>query len=191
MKGVKKADLDTQSELTSIIANEKTEVRLHNGKTVKIGFMCWNTQDRIDHLLTKYEVFKKSLTPINEPKEGEEPMYDPETQERANRETRRMYAKCAAAILLNHPVLNFLFWWIKWRMLYYCAGYNGSDYLAIISEAKKKVTGEEYYLAMALLMDMMTTTTVMTKKEAEAFRQELELAREAQSLRNSQSSGSH
>jgi hypothetical protein len=71
-------------------------------------------------------------------------------------------------------------------MIYYFGKYNGEDYLKIITEAKKKATEQEYYMGMAFLMDMTTTWTTMTKKEAEEYRQELELAREAQSLRNSQ-----
>jgi predicted S18 family serine protease len=71
-------------------------------------------------------------------------------------------------------------------MIYYFSNYNGEDYLKIITEAKKKATEQEYSLAMVLLMDMTTTWTTMTKKEAEEYRHELELAREAQSLRSSQ-----
>ena len=103
-----------------------------------------------------------------------------------NKQTRMFYSKITSAILLNNFFLLRFFWWIKWRYMYYFSNMNAEDHLIIISEAKKKAQQQEYYLAMALAMDMTTMWTTMTKKEAEAYRQELELVREHQSLKNSQ-----
>ena len=177
----KEAELKDKEELVDLLSREKTPVQLHNGKVVKVGFLMPDAQDKIDYLIVKYEAFKKRL----ERKKGGEELTD-EAELEGNRYTRRFYAQCAAAILLNSYWSLTLFWWLKWRYLYHFGGWNGADYLAVITEAKKKATEGEYQLAMVFLMDMTTTWTTMTKKEAEEYRQELQLAREAQSLRSSQ-----
>ena len=171
----KEATLEAKEELVDLISSKKTELLLSNGKKVKVGYITGHTQDIIDNLIVEYEKYKKSIDKTSE-----------EDLSRGNTYTRKFYAKCSAAILLNSYFANKLFWWLKWRLIYYFENYNGEDYLKIITEAKKKATEQEFSLAMVFLMDMTTTWTVMTKKEAEAYRHELELAREAQSLRNSQ-----
>lgn len=171
----KEATLEAREDLVDIINSSKTTITLSNGKKVKIGYIIPEIQDRIDFLIVKYERYKKTLN-----KDSDQDML------KGNKATRQFYAKCAAAVLLNNFFGLHLFWWIKWRYLYYFSKLNGEDYLKIITEAKKKATEQEYSLAMVFLMDMTTTWTTMTKKEAEEYRHELELAREAQSLRNSQ-----
>lgn len=171
----KEAKLESKEELMELINSEKTELLMSNGKKVKVGYITGHTQDIIDTLIVKYERYKKKLNKEND-----------EEISRGNEYTRKFYAKCAAAILINSYFGNKLFWWLKWRKMYYFDNFNGEDYLKIITEAKKKATEQEFSLAMVFLMDMTTTWTTMTKKEAEEYRHELELAREAQSLRNSQ-----
>ena len=171
----KEATLEAKEELVDLIRNEKTEILLSNGKKVKVGYIMGNTQDVIDELIVKYEKYKKGIDKTNE-----------EALSRGNTYTRQFYAKCSAAILLNSYFGIKWFWWLKWRLMYYFGNYNGEDYLKIITEAKKKATEQEFSLGMVFLMDMTTTWTTMTKKEAEEYRHELELAREAQLLRNSQ-----
>ena len=171
----KEATLEAKDELVDVLNSTKTEIKLSNGKTVKIGYITGKTQDIIDTLIVKYEKFKKTLK-----------QDDPSDMAKGNKETRKFYAKCAAAILLNSYFGITFLWWIKWRLMYNFGRYNGEDYLKIITEAKKKATEQEFSLAMVFLMDMTTTWTTMTKKEAEEYRHELELAREAQSLKNSQ-----
>ena len=169
----KEATLETRKELTDLISQKHTVVQLSNGKRITVGYINGCTQDKIDSLIVEYEVFKKELPD------------DPKELCLGNHVTRQFYAKCAAAILINSYFGLKLRWWLKWRWLYYFSNYNGEDYLKIITEAKKKAMEQEYLLAMALLMDMTTTWTTMTKKEAEEYRQDLELARKAQSLRSS------
>ena len=168
----KEATLEAKDELVDLINNNQTSIKLSNGKSVKVGYITGHTQDILDLLIVKYEKFKKTLSS--------------DDMSNGNTYTRKFYAKCVAAILINSYLGNKLFWWLKWRIIYYFSNYNGEDYLKIITEAKKKATEQEYYMGMAFLMDMTTTWTTMTKKEAEEYRHELELAREAQSLRNSQ-----
>ena len=169
----KEARLQDKEELVNLLNAEKSEVTLHDGRKVSVGYILGDTQDKIDTLIVRYERFKKNL------KETDEDV------NRGNKETRRFYAKCVSAILINNYYGLRLYWWLKWRWMYYFSGWNGTDYLQVITEAKKKATEQEYSLAMLFLMDMTTTWTAMTKKEAEEYRHELELAREAQSLRNS------
>ena len=185
MSSTKQANLEAREEVVNLISNTKSIIELHNGKKVKVGYIVGDTQDKIDTLLVEYEKYKKNMQPINTPSEDIKAEFDGETLNKANKVTRQLYAKMAAVILLNHPILNFFFWGIKWRLIYYFSGWNGEDYLHIISEAKKKAMEQEYALTMVLLMDMTTTWTMITKKEAEEYRQELELAREARSLRSS------
>lgn len=173
-KSMKEATLDTQKELSDLINGKKTKITLSNGKSVSIGYIKGCTQDKIDSIIVDYEVYKKSLTD------------SPKDINLGNQSTRMFYSKCAAAILLNSYFGIKLLWWLKWRWMYYFSTFNGEDYLKITTEAKKKATEQEYSLAMVFLMDMTTMWTTMTKKEAEEYRRELELAREAQSLKNSQ-----
>ena len=180
----KEATLRDKQELMDLVSNRVSEVKLSTGKTVKVGYIVGYTQDVLDDLIVRYETFKKSLKNLTPDKK--EPTYSEKDINRGNKETRRFYAKCVAAILLNHPFKIMLLHWIKWRWLYYFGNWNGQDYPNVILEAKKKATEGEYQLAMALLMDMTTTWTTMTKKEAEEYRHELELVKEAQSLKNSQ-----
>ena len=175
----KEATPETKEQLVGLIADEHSDVLLHNGKKARIGCLLGATQDKLDCLIVKYEAFKKSL----KPKDGKP--YSDDAVSKGNRYTRRFYAQCAAAILLNSYWGITLLWWLKWRLIYYFGGWSGSDYLSVIAEAKKKAQEPEYSMAMVLLMDMTTTWTTMTKKEAEEYRQELQLAREAQSLKSS------
>lgn len=171
----KEATLEAKQELVNTINSTKSEITLSNGRKVEVGYITGRTQDIIDALIVEYEKYKKTINKDDE-----------ESISKGNTYTRQFYAKCTAAILLNSYFGNKFFWWLKWRLMYYFGNYNGEDYLKIITEAKKKATEQEFSLAMVFLMDMTTTWTTMTKKEAEEYRHELELAREAQSLRNSQ-----
>lgn len=175
MKSPKEATLEAKKELVDMISGMETVLTMSTGKKVRVGYILGDTQDKIDSLIVEYELFKKNLK--EEGKETDLTL--------GNSVTRRFYAKCAAAILINSYIGMRLYWWLKWRLLYYFSKFNGDDYLKIVLEAKKKATEQEYSMAMVLLMDMTTTWTTMTKKEAEEYHQELELAREAQSLRNS------
>lgn len=166
MKAPKQATLDAQKELTDVTADTKKKITLSSGRKVKVGWLRPDTQDKIDELTVEYELIKKAVD-----KEDEKSILN------GNKETRRFYAKVAAAILINNYFGLKLRWWLKWRIIHHFWKMNGDDYLLIVTEAKKKATEQEYYLAMALLMTMPQIWTAMTEKEAEVFRQDLELAR--------------
>ena len=176
----KEATLQDKEKLVDLVGNDKSEIVIHNGKKLSIGWILGITQDKIDHIIVDYESFKKSI----KPKDGEQ--YDDNDLINGNKTTRRFYAKIAAAILLNSYWKIKLLWWLKWRIIYYLQHWTGQDFLNVIIEAKKKAQEPTFSLVMALMMDMTTTWTTMTKKEAEEYRQELQLAREAQLLKNSQ-----
>lgn len=168
-KTPKKADLKAQQALESVIHDEKSEVVLSSGKKLHIGWLRPDTQDKIDQLYVQYEQAKKNVN-----------QDDPVSVAKGNTETRKFYAKTAAAFILNNYIGLKLRWWLKWRVIYHFWRLNGEDYLKIVSEAKKKAMEQPYYLAMAFLMTMPEVWTKMTKKEAEAYRQELESAKERQ-----------
>ena len=180
----KEAEQKDREELVNLLNQKPTKIQLQNGKTVKVGYIKGDTQDKLDTIIVAYEAFKKTLP--KKADDGKDPEYTDEALNKGNKYTRQFYAKCVAAILINSYWGLKLYWWLKWRLIYNFSGLSGMDYLSIISEAKKKAQVPEYSLAMLFLMDMTTTWTTMTKKEAEEYRQELELAREAQSLKNSQ-----
>lgn len=175
---VRESTSEARQEQMELINGTKTELILSTGKKVKIGWTLPDTQDKIDTIIVDYESFKKSI------KDKE----DDKSLNKANSETRKFYSKVVAAILINNFFGIKLFWWLKWRMIHHFWGLSGQDYLSIIAECKKKAQEGEYQLAMALAMDMTTLWTTMTKKEAEEYRQELELVREHQSLKSSQPS---
>lgn len=173
---------ETRKELIDIAADREELLTLSNGKRIKTRYLRPDVQDKLDEIIVDYECAKKKLGVLVENAEKDEALMS-----KGNKLTRQFYAKSVAAILLNgHYFRLRLFWWLKWRWLYYFGKMTMEDYLLLITDAKKKAQQQESYLAMVSLMDMTTTWTMMTRKEAEAYRQELELVREHQSLKNSQ-----
>lgn len=170
----KQADLNAQRAQIEVTQNIKDEIILSNGEKIRIGMMMNPTQDKLNEIYVEYESCKKAL-------EGD----DLVTEKLRNDLTRRYYAKCAAAIILNNYLKIKFFFGIKWRILYYLKSLSGDDYFNIIALAKKKATEQQYLLAMALLVTMTDMWTTMTKKEAEEYRAELDLVREHQSLKSS------
>lgn len=173
---VKQPNLEEQEELIDLLNNSKTYITLSNGGKVAITPLLWETQDKINELVVRYERKKKDLQ--NFPKDSKQ-------QAQLNHITRQFYAQCTAAILLNNFWGLQLLYPFKWRVIYYFAKLTGEDCLKIIATAKKKAQEAEFMMAMTLLLDMTTIWTTMSNKEAEEYRQELLLAKEAQSLKNS------
>jgi hypothetical protein len=164
----KNAPLQSREELQELIKNDGTKLVLSNGRVINIRPMCADTQDKIDDLIVEHDKIAAKVK-ANEM-----------TEQEGNRYTRMFYSKCAAAIILNGYFKLKLFYGLKWRIIHKFWNLTGKDYLSIISEAKKKGHQQEYYLAMALAMTMNDTCTMMTKKEAEAFQQELNSVKEQQ-----------
>ena len=160
------SSIEAQQELQNIRNGKCTKLVLSTGRTIKIGYLYSDAQDKIDDIIVEHDAIAKQI------KEGTLPEHI------GNRYTRQLHAKFTAAVLLNSPIRITLFWWLKWRIIHRFWRLNGDDYLAIITEAKKKVMGQSLYLGMALVMTMSDTVRMMTTKEAEAFRRELNLARE-------------
>lgn len=166
MEENKTANTQSQEELQNIIKDRYTILTLSSGRKVKIGYLRPDAQDLIDDIIVEHD------------KTVEQVKAGTITQKEGNKKTRAIYAKVIAAILLNHPIRLSMLWWLKWRVIHHFWNVNGEDYLNIIAEAKKKATEQQSYMAMALLMTMSDTIKMMTTKEAEAFRQELNSVRE-------------
>lgn len=81
----------------------------------------------------------------------------------------KVTTKTAAAMLLNGYWSIKLFYWIKWRWMYYVAQYDESELTEVVTEGKKKVDAESYYLNTILLTGMKDTIMQMTRKEVEQF----------------------
>ncbi len=165
MKSPKQADIESQKALVNVINNKKEIITLTNGKKVKIGYLTFDTQDKIDTLFVDYELKKKCIDKDN-----------PLQLKKARKATRKFYAQTIAAALINNYLGLRLYWSIKWRVIYHLWNINGTDFQNIVLEAKKKVAEPQYFLGMALLTSIIDTWTMLTTKEAEAFRRELELA---------------
>lgn len=165
MNSPKQADIESQKALMDVINNKQCVVTLTNGKKVKVGYLTFDTQDKIDSLFVDYELKKNSIDKDN-----------PVFLKEARKNTRKFYAKTIAATIINNYVGLRLFWWIKWRIIYHLWNINGEDFQNIVLEAKKKVAEPQYFLGMALLTSIIDTWTILTTKEAEAFRRELESA---------------
>lgn len=164
VKAPKQADHEAQKAQQELILDKSTEVELSDGRKVKIGLLHNYTCDKIDDIIVEHDEISKMV------EEGKMPI------NKANMKTRQHFAKIAAAILLNEKTKIILFWWIKWRIIYYRWNITADDYLKIMAEAKKKGQAREYLVAMAFSMTMADIWTMMTKKEAEAFLRELNSA---------------
>lgn len=166
---MKQATHEAQKELQSILNNTPTELTLSTGRKVKIGWLCADAQDKIDDIVVHHDDIAKRVE------------NGTLTLREGNTKTRQYYAKVAAAILQNRYLSIKLFWWAKWRIIHHFWHLNGDDYLKIIAEGKKKATESEYCVAMAYSMTMSDIWKMMTKKEAEAYHHELNLAKGQQS----------
>lgn len=165
IKAPKQSDHEAQQVQQSMINNEPTILTLSNGKKVKIGWLMPVTNDKIDSIIVEHDETAKL---INDGKISKAV---------ANKKTRQHFAKITAAILLNDQIKLALFWWIKWRIIYYRWRITGEDHKNIIAEAKKKSQESQYLVAMAYSMTMADIWTMMTKKEAEVFLRELNSAK--------------
>ena len=165
IKAPKQADHEAQQVQQSMIDDRPTIVELSNGKKVKIGWLMPVTNDKIDSIVVEHDEIAKLL---NEGKIA---------KDKANKKTRQHFAKITAAILLNDQLKLALFWWIKWRIIYYRWKITGQDHVNIMAEAKKKSQEPQYLVAMAYSMTMADIWTMMTKKEAEVFLRELNSAK--------------
>ena len=91
---------------------------------------------------------------------------------------------CACIILNDFFKINF-FSGIYWRYLYYWKQYSYDQLLMIVLEGKKKIPASEFALAIGVAAMMKDTILTMTTKEANSYLQELILAQEAHSNKNS------
>lgn len=164
----KQASHDAQKELQSLINNEESIIELSSGRKVKIGWIMPDTQDKIDDIIVEHDEIAKKI------ESGELSI------NKGRKYTREFYPKMIAAILLNSHWGLKLFWKLKWHIIHHYWKLNGNDYARIIAEAKKKAEEQQYLMAMAYSMTMSDVWTIMTKKEAEVFLQELKSEKEQQ-----------
>lgn len=165
----KQADHETQELLQDMVENRPSKITLTSGRTVKVGWLMPDTQDKIDDIIVHHDTIAKKV------ESG-----DISVQE-GNRITRQFYAKMAAAVLINNYFGLKFFWGIKWRIIHHFWHINGDDYAKIMAETKKKASEQGFLVAMAYSMTMSDLWTNLTKQEAEAFRQGLKSEKEQQS----------
>lgn len=84
----------------------------------------------------------------------------------------KVTTKTAAAIRLNgYWAIKFRYWFL-WRWMYYVRQYDEKELSELVSEGKKKVDAESYYLNTILVTGMKDTIMQMTRKEVERFQAE-------------------
>lgn len=101
----------------------------------------------------------------------------------ADGDESQISCKCAALIVLNGMFRITFFYWFLWRWFYYVKQYYDAELIPLITEGKKKVPADEYYLSTILLIEMRDTMMSMTREEARHIRQELFSERHTQSAK--------
>ena len=104
--------------------------------TIKMGWVRHSARRKVSHILSK------------------------------EKDETKVVAKCVAALILNHRVLIFLFYWFLWRWIYYVEEFTEEELLPFISVCKKKADALSYFVCMAYLTDMRDTTEKMTREDA-------------------------
>lgn len=145
-----KPDKDDRKELNDIRNNKVTEVMLRD-KKVGIGWIkpdvTWKLTDLISEQVDEEHTDMRMRGQIPH--------------------------KFAALAILNSYIKIKLFYPILWRWFYYVKAYTYEELIPVITTAKKKVQVGEYWMLMALSVEMMTTWKTLTKKEQEEYRREL------------------
>lgn len=159
-KEVKQPKEEIQKELLDINDDRKSTVAIDGRKPVKIGWIKPYSNEKITRAMFLYAEEAKGL------EEDVDAL-------RSMSERSSTLHKIAAYALLNNFFKINLFYWIKWRWMYYVQEWTFDQLLPIIQEAKKKVPSGEYVWGITLAATMMETTMMMTSKEAERYRQEL------------------
>lgn len=136
---MKQPTIDAQQQLNSIIEN-KADVVTIRGKKFKLRYLI-------------HETLRKVTDIILEKKGGE----------------TKVSCKCAAAMLLNDHWKLKMFWWFKWRWMYYVRQYREAELRDLIELGKKKVDVESYYLNTTYLIGLKDTMMAMTREEVERF----------------------
>lgn len=147
---MKKVSKEAVTELNSINNDKPDFVTLRN-KRVKIGWIKPDVTWKLTDLIA---------TEIDE-------------EHTSMRKRGQIPHKFAALAVLNNYVKIKLFYPFLWRWYYFVKAYTYEELFPIISTAKKKVQAGEYWMDMALSVEMMTNWKTLTKKEQEEYRQEL------------------
>lgn len=81
-------------------------------------------------------------------------------------------AKLCALIIINNIWKIRLYYWILWRYYYYIVDLDDVEILRVLDIAKKKIQSNASLLVTILATAMTDLMMTMTKKEAQATRQE-------------------
>lgn len=90
----------------------------------------------------------------------------------SEKDESQVSCKLAATIRLNGYFKLKLFYPLVWRWYYYIKQYDDKELLPLITEGKKKVQLQEYWLIMMLSQDLRDTLQTMTREEANRMLQE-------------------
>ncbi len=119
MKSPKQADIESQKALVDVINNNKKIITLTNGKKVKIGYLTFDTQDKIDSLFVDYELKKKSIDKD-----------DPLQLKKARKATRKFYAQTIAAAIIN----NYIYY-CPVKLIFFGSAYGQKKRLVLLEES--------------------------------------------------------
>lgn len=160
MAKIKQPSAADQKELDAIVTAQDSYVPLRK-KKVKVGWLRYGTIRKV----TNIEMETSEIA------DGD----DEQTKSRKRKQELQRNCKKVAAILLNKHWRIKLWWWLKWRWMYYVKEYSESELTPILIEAKKKVDAQAaaYYAATIYSTALTDMMMAMTKTEAERFRQGL------------------
>lgn len=154
-----KITIEDQKKLISIDEQKYTSVKIpRTDVSVNVGWMKPDTLKQITKLVLNSgfseqdEDFKPDINIINK--------------------YSKFCSKYVALIMLNGIKIP-LFYWAKWRWLYYIKGYDYDQLMPIILESKKKVPSAGFWISIISAKQMMVTNMTMTKKEQELYQSAL------------------
>lgn len=158
-----------------IVNDAVTEVPIRGTKKkVKLSWIKPYTMERLTELWLERDLASANVT------KGSEVLKDLATEP-------YFAFKEAALMVLNNDLKIRFFWPVLWRL--WARKYSEDQMVDIIAEGKKKLPLTAHYEIMVYSLDMRTDMVRMTKKEAEQYQAERDLAMKRLSSKTSPGTG--
>lgn len=167
-----------QREYLSLRDNTPTEVHvLGTDKTYKLR---WLRNGQLEYL---------SRLMIHQKKTDNDDGADLDILDEITQDAK-IACKVAAIYLTDGWLRLKLFYWIRWRWMYYVREYGAMQLSEILEVGKKKVPLTQFFIITMSLTEARDTLMIMTMREAERILREQSLARNSSTGNNSNGSSS-
>lgn len=161
---------EQQKELLDINDDRVSKVKVDGRKkSAKVGYIKPFCQEQLTRLMVEEDITEAGT--------------EVEALRLLSKKSPILHKFAAYAILNNFYKIK-LFYWIKWRWMYYIEEWTYDQLLPIILEAKKKIQAGEFATGIVLAGQVKETRMMMTKQEAEQYQAELLSALGQHSERN-------